>query len=522
MAPQTKEEEEEEEEFSENVAHHPPAPPSQLFDITTTVDPSYIISLIRKLIPHGGRTQHDSQGVNNHRDSIHGSDSRGNESGEAHIVMDCDRFVHQKLTDELGEMLSHQSVDKKAYTDILIVDNEMNPEFVKRKINEVFHDDSEQPGVSLPEEPWEEHGCILWDLAANKTHAEFMEICLGILGNLACHEVPRNAIASSNGLIETIVNQLFLDDSLCLSATCWLLTLGLQGSGSDTWAEELLSENVLCRILWIAGNTLNSQLLEKCLELLSTIVESQQVAPILLPPLMKLGLLSLLFNLLACEMSNVTDGKGLERCSVLDSILCVIESLSISSDYSQALSSNKELFRLVCGLIKLPDKIEVAGSCVTAVVLIANILTDDLNLVSEISQDLSFLQGLLDILPLVSDDSQARSALWSVLARVLTQVEENAMGESTLQQYTSVLVEKSGIIEEDLDDHVGEDSGEDHKSPGETTNAKTTSLKRIANILDCWVNARGDVLEKDTEGEEGANVDGRVQRLLSYCRKYIM
>lgn len=32
----------------------------------------------------------------------------------------------------------------------------------------------EQPNISAEEEVWEEYGCILWDLAASRTHAELM------------------------------------------------------------------------------------------------------------------------------------------------------------------------------------------------------------------------------------------------------------------------------------------------------------------------------------------------------------
>lgn len=46
------------------------------------------------------------------------------------------------------------------------------------------------------------------------------EISLGIIGNLACHEVPLKCIVSTNGLVEIIVDQLFLDDAQCLSEVC--------------------------------------------------------------------------------------------------------------------------------------------------------------------------------------------------------------------------------------------------------------------------------------------------------------
>lgn len=48
----------------------------------------------------------------------------------------------------------------------------------------------------------------------------FQEISLGIIGNLACHEVPMKQIVSTNGLIEIIVDQLFSDDAQCLCETC--------------------------------------------------------------------------------------------------------------------------------------------------------------------------------------------------------------------------------------------------------------------------------------------------------------
>ncbi|CAH8320175.1 unnamed protein product [Eruca vesicaria subsp. sativa] len=76
---------------------------------------------------------------------------------------------------------------------------------------------------------WEDHGCVLWDLAASSTHAELMvqnlilqvlhanllvttssrirEICLGIIGNLACHEGLLKHIESTSGLVNILVGQ---------------------------------------------------------------------------------------------------------------------------------------------------------------------------------------------------------------------------------------------------------------------------------------------------------------------------
>lgn len=46
------------------------------------------------------------------------------------------------------------------------------------------------------------------------------EISIGIIGNLACHDVPMKHIVSTKGLIEIIVDKLFMDDPQCLCETC--------------------------------------------------------------------------------------------------------------------------------------------------------------------------------------------------------------------------------------------------------------------------------------------------------------
>ncbi|KAF8403187.1 hypothetical protein HHK36_011284 [Tetracentron sinense] len=437
-----------------------------LFDISTTVDPSYIISLIRKLLPRSERNSNGFHVEDVREASVQGSETEGMKGSI--VSVSSAEFLNSpnSKTEAMDTLDDLDGLDRQT------------------EIDEGFCHNPEHPGESVGEEAWEEYGCILWDLAASKTHAEFMvqnlilevllanltisqsmratEINLGIIGNLACHEVPRNHLVSMNGLIETIVGQLFLDDSSCLCEACRLLTLGLQGSGSITWAEALQPEDILRRIQWIAENTLNVQLLERSIGLLLAIVENQQeVASILLPPLMKLGLPSLLINLLACELNKLNGERMPDRYIVLDTILRAIEALCVVDDFSHVICSDKELFRLVYDLVKLPDKVEVANSCVTSAVLIANLLTDVPDLASGISQDLPFIQGLLDIFPFVSE---ARCALWSIFARVLVQFQEGEMSPSSLRQFVSILVEKSDLIEEDLLDHQLEDSNKDHKS----------------------------------------------------------
>ncbi|XP_057457120.1 uncharacterized protein LOC130748051 [Lotus japonicus] len=496
--------EEEEEEEHSGPTHHPSAPSHEFFDLSTTVDPSYIISLIRKLLP---------------------SDS-ASEEGDAPPSASAANGEHIESSMKKSENM----------------DVDVSSEFSDRRRECQGRGDDgfgvRNSGVSVGEDPWEECGCVLWDLAASRTHAELMvenlilevllanlgvcnsmrvtEISIGIIGNLACHEVPMKHIVSTKGLIDTIVDKLFLDDPQGLCETCRLLTVGLQSGESITWAEALQSEHILCQILWIAENTLNLQLLEKSVGLILAILEGQaKVVDALLPPLMKLGLASILINLLTFEISKLTSERIPERYSVLDLILRAIEAISIIDDHSQEICSSEELFRLICDLVKFPDKVEVGNCCVTAGVLLANILSDVADHASEVSQDSCLLAGLLDIFPFASDDLEATNAIWNAIARILVRIRETEMSPPSVCNYVSVLVGRIDLIEDELLNQQ-----ESLSSPGSTADAINTSLRRIISILNQWTAAK-----ENTESNGNAEVlvsEADINKLLNCCRKFLM
>lgn len=508
---------EDEEIVIEQPAHHPPAPSDELFDISTTVDPSYVISLIRKLLPPTMNATTTSYSVSVCDSATQGtngsllSQPEDNSTENKHEAMDIsDQFT---ISDK-QEGKDDNSNDQEKHVDHSIGDNS-----------------------------WEEHGCILWDLATSRTHAELMvqnlvlevilatltvsksprvtEISLGIIGNLACHKVSRKQIASVKGLVEIIVEQLFVDDTPCLCEEFRLLTLCLQGNESITWAKALQLETVLWRVLWVVENTLNPQLIEKSVGFLLTISESQdEVKSILLPQLMKLGLPETLINLLSSEISKLMGDERLpERYSVLDIILRTIEALTVTDSCSQELCSNKKLIHLLATLIKLDDKIEVATSCVTSAVLIANLLSDSNDLILEINQDLSFLQGLLDIFPFASDDLEARNAIWDVISRLLGQIKGDTTSPLNLQKYVSILSSKSDLIEEELLDHQLAATNKDEENSttfSGSLHIRTTALKRIDYIVSEWV-----ALKERVNIEVEYVVSERdLDRLKDCCRKY--
>ncbi|KAL7614143.1 hypothetical protein Lser_V15G07970 [Lactuca serriola] len=503
--------EDEEQIGIEQPAHHPPAPADELFDISTTVDPSYVISLIRKLLPPTMNATATSDMVSGCVSATEGtngslvSQAEDNLTENKHETMD---IIDQINTSNKQEGKDDSSDDQEKHVDPLVGD-----------------------------ESWEEHGCILWDLATSRTHAELMvqnlvlevilatltvsqsprvtEISLGIIGNLACHEVSRKEIASVKGLVEIIVEQLFVDDTPCLCEEFRLLTLCLQGNDSITWAKALQPENVLSRVLWVVENTLNPQLIEKSVGFLLTISESQdEVKAILLPNLVKLGLPVILINLLAFEISKVVGDERIpERYPVLDIILRAIEALTVIDSCSQELCSSKKLVHLLATLIKLGDKIEVATSCVTAAVLIANLLSDSDDLILELNQDLPFLQGLVDIFPFASDDLEARNAVWDIISRLLGQIQEGEISPLNLQQYVSILSSKSDLIEEELLDHQLAATNKDQETS--TASIRTTALKRIDCIVSQWLAL------KDRVSPNNFGVNERdLGRLKDCCCKY--
>ncbi|KAG4972225.1 hypothetical protein JHK85_038646 [Glycine max] len=497
-----------EEVEEDGPTHHPPAPSHEFFDLSTTVDPSYIISLIRKLLPLDSASRRSLSEV-----ASHGTNQGEEERGAAPSS--------SVSSDENLKSSKNKSEN---------MDVDVSGEISRGECQDTG-DGIEHSSVSVGEDAWEEYGCILWDLAASKTHAELMvenlilevllgnllvckservtEISIGIIGNLACHEVPMKHIISTEGLIEIILDKLFMDDPQCLCETCravsvsdmqkdCLLTVGLQSGESIAWAEALQSEHILCQILWIAENTLNLQLLEKIIGLILAILESQQkVVDAILPPMMKLGLANILISLLTFEISKLMTERIPERYSILDLILRAIEALSVMDDHSQEICSSSELFQLLCDLVKFPDKVEV--HC----------------------YDLRLLDGLLDIFPFASDDVEARNALWNVIARILVRIRETEMSPSSVHHYVSVLVRKLDLIEDELLNQQVE-SGHEQESlsyPGSTANARDTSLGRIISILNQWTAEKENA--KNNGNAEVPVSETDAKRLLDCCHKFL-
>jgi hypothetical protein len=104
---------------------------------------------------------------------------------------------------------------------------------------------------------------VLLELLRTAQSDRMREICLGILGNLACHAKPEKIMVETEGFVAMVVKQLFVNDAPSLSEACRLLSAGLHSEVVSAWVMALKGEEVMERILWMVANTMNSQLLEK-------------------------------------------------------------------------------------------------------------------------------------------------------------------------------------------------------------------------------------------------------------------
>ncbi|CAL4918419.1 unnamed protein product [Urochloa decumbens] len=449
-------EQEEDDGFEEDEAptHLPFAPSSELLDDMTTVDPSYTISLIRQLLPQGSNVEKEFS-------------------------------AKQGAPEEKG-----------------------------------VNSDNGESAQLENKDPWEECGCILWDLAASKPQAELMmnnlvlevllanlhvtesprvkEICIGIMGNLACHESLVNAISTQNGLTATVVNQLFLDDSACLSETFRFLAAVLRSSASVSWAEALLPDEILSRVLWIVGNTLNSTLLEKSIDFLSTVIDNQGVTAILLQPLIKVGLVDHVISLLASEIEKLSDESKFDRSASIDLILNFIEELSATDNCFELMSSSDQLIQVLDKIVKLPDKLEVSSYCASVVVILANLLADGKCTVPSLFH--------------------ARNALWCILARLLAQAQGIDMNSSSLEHFVSLLLGKFTLIKDDLESHRVDKEVELSAEDAYLKHGISASLNTICCIVERWIADKSSLSEEEAALTQSTIENAR--KLLNYCQNY--
>lgn len=163
---------------------------SQALDLSTTVDPSYIIRLIRQLLPSLDQITVHEEDLETKRQTIKGAASR-NEllffDKETNVEDSCFKMLEHRssLEDTCGKNKSvsgqeDRPLEKKLDSQTEDLDVAVPAESKEGNSSSVEGGDiavSESSSASqITEEQREEAGCMLWDLAATQSHAEFMVI----------------------------------------------------------------------------------------------------------------------------------------------------------------------------------------------------------------------------------------------------------------------------------------------------------------------------------------------------------
>eukprot|EP00850_Spirogloea_muscicola_P022615 SM000303S11793 [mRNA] locus=s303:31882:35299:- [translate_table: standard] len=335
----------------------------------------------------------------------------------------------------------------------------------------------------------EQAGCVLWDLASSDDHAAFLignqildvvlavlksdcsyrlrEISLGILGNLACHPSSATAFAKNADILQLVVEQLHVDDPPCLTETCRLLSAGLRSAEAGPWVSKLNQDGALGRVLWIIANTNQSQLVEKCAELLMAMVDGKHKAHVtLLQPLLDFGIVENLTDLLNSEVISSLNGSPRDGTLNIDTILGVLEGLSVLDLSAPRVAENDKLLDTLLQILHCSDNHEIGPSAVGAAVLLANFLADRPDVKSKLRWDALLLDKLLIVLPGCGADMGARSAIWSILG-VLAQEYIRALTEhprdSKLEDLARTVAESLDMLKEELDTHRDDITERDQK-----------------------------------------------------------
>lgn len=516
------------------MASEAASPYQEEFELSTTVDPSYIIQLIRQLLAsnHTEKLLKQVDGtdedvgaepfVNDSKDrEANIPEERGSGGScftEVQSVREC---VHAQA--DACENISMHRVPLQGASNEpeglqpLLKDNEAHESGENLEESTSSKEERSPLGPraasKTSEEQSEEAGCMMWDLAATQSHAEFMvknhvldvllailgaphsdrlrEVCLGILGNLACHAKPVKAIVQTTGLPNEIIRSLFVDDAPSLSEACRLLSASLHSDQVDSWVKAIDSREILERVMWIAANTMNSLLLEKSTELLLAMVDCQgSTASVLLSSLVCLGLPSVLTDLLASEVSAFDEGTCSHGNIVLDTILQIAEALSLADDAAGQLAENSKLFTLACQVIQLSGKEEVGPAAITAAVLVANLLAEKEELIHEVAQDVVLIKQLVELLPSAADDSGARNAFWSILKRLSLEAVSLSTDSPLSTEVSLVFAQGSRVLLEDMQEHQEtEDVEEVETARGYT--AKLETVENFLHVMEAWMTSNG-------------------------------
>ncbi|KAH0454207.1 hypothetical protein IEQ34_016131 [Dendrobium chrysotoxum] len=205
------------------------------------------------------------------------------------------------------------------------------------------------------------------------------------------------------------------------------------------------------------------------------------------------------------------------RTSFLDPVLCLVEALSTIDCGLETIFPNKELCHLVCRVIKLPEKYEALASgnsvpagCGTAGTRLVVSKCGE-KVASERGERLRKQSPRLAASSFANRTKQrtARNGYTSSCVSAVVIIANLLLDGKHIASQLSQ--EKSSLIMDYLDGHYMEYSNPQN---GSNTGA---ILMRIACIIDEWYARKNEKIE---ETADIVDSDAKVRRLLHYCNKY--
>eukprot|EP00192_Tetraselmis_astigmatica_P004962 CAMPEP_0117674272 /NCGR_PEP_ID=MMETSP0804-20121206/14942_1 /TAXON_ID=1074897 /ORGANISM="Tetraselmis astigmatica, Strain CCMP880" /LENGTH=435 /DNA_ID=CAMNT_0005483115 /DNA_START=89 /DNA_END=1396 /DNA_ORIENTATION=- len=306
----------------------------------------------------------------------------------------------------------------------------------------------------------EEASCELWDFSANEDCAAFMvnnqlldllqavldsaatapqrqvETACGVVANLLCHIVLKPCLEEQDSIIAAVAAAITsVDDVAVLVSACSALTSAIKAEVQSccctvrgSWQAAVISRDWVSRLLWIADNSLDAELLERALDLVGAVACSSEAA---MSMLLSAGMLQSAMGHIQAFCTALGEEEPSSspsaRENVADASLRVIEVVASHQDGVRLLESRQEEVQQSLVTILVWSEIEMLeGSAALTMAAWASP-----SILRSVLVDRAFFAKVLQLL---KDDAEedARGAAWQLLGAALREPNNTAVAVSAI------------------------------------------------------------------------------------------
>ncbi|KAA6427558.1 MAG: hypothetical protein FRX49_02221 [Trebouxia sp. A1-2] len=150
------------------------------------------------------------------------------------------------------------------------------------------------------------------------SHQQFRlaELLLGALANILCHSRLAELAAQQQPLHQSVLDiSHSTTDAPCLAESFRLMTVAVKGPAGSAWLDTLLHGpfDLLWHLIWIAENTLNATLFERCLDLLLAVAYKREET---LQHMLEAGIMPVIINALKACTCGLQQGAALQPAAL--------------------------------------------------------------------------------------------------------------------------------------------------------------------------------------------------------------